>query len=78
MDAKLLRHYIRLVVSETHMARVPDQLVSDDGTGQKRDQGDEESGEEMDEFCGVGAVVGYTGPLGADPDTLGRKKNRSQ
>lgn len=39
------------------------------------DRADED--DTIDEFCAVGggAIAGYTAPLGADPDKLGRKKN---
>lgn len=34
----------------------------------------EELDDSLEEFSGVGAIAGYTGPLGMDPDKLGRKK----
>jgi argininosuccinate lyase len=33
--------------------------------------------QEINEFSGVGAIVGYTGPLGVNPDELGRKKKKT-
>jgi hypothetical protein len=72
MGKRLLVRYIREVV-ESHLARVPNQLVSDD-----RQEGDGEADEGMDEFAGVGGIAGYTAPLGMDPDRLGRKKNKTR
>jgi hypothetical protein len=72
MGKRLLVKYIRQVV-EAHLARVPNQLVSDDKQ-EGSDSGDEDEG--MDEFAGVGGIAGYTAPLGMDPDRLGRKKNK--
>ena len=61
--------YIRMV-AEQHLARVPNQLVSDTGNG--------EEDESVDEFAGVGGIAGYTAPLGMDPDRLGRQKNKTR
>jgi hypothetical protein len=72
MGKRLLVRYIREVV-EAHLARVPNQLVSDG-----RQEGDGEADEGMDEFAGVGGISGYTAPAGSDPDRLGRKKNKSR
>jgi len=73
MGTKLLMRYIREVV-EGHLARVPNQLVSDGS----QEGSTEEATEEMDEFSAVGGggIAGYTAPLGMDPDRLGRKKNK--
>jgi len=72
MSSKLLMRYIRQVV-EGHLARVPNQLVSDGS----HEGETEEATEEMDEFAAVGGgIAGYTAPLGMDPDRLGRKKNK--
>jgi len=75
MGTQLLMRYIREVV-EGHLARVPNQLVSDD---RQSGSGNEEEAE-MDEFAAVGGggIQGYTAPLGMDPDRLGRKKNKPQ
>jgi hypothetical protein len=66
----LLMRYIRTVV-EAHLARVPNQLVSEPSDGER------EEDEAVDEFAAVGGggIAGYTAPLGMDPDRLGRKKN---
>lgn len=69
----LLVAYIREAVKEAHLARVPDQLVSTDSEEGRSDIGDSE---DVNEFSGVGGIMGYTGPLGIDPDELGRKKNK--
>ena len=37
---------------------------------------EEEGSSYMTEFSGVGAVAGYTAPLGMNPDVVGRKKNK--
>lgn len=73
MSKRLLVRYIREVV-EAHLARVPNQLVSDD----RQEGSGEEVEDELDEFAGVGSIAGYTAPLGMDPDRLGRKKNKSR
>jgi hypothetical protein len=84
--SKLLKAYIReavrtvMAVREAHLARVPNQLVTADSEDGERDED-----EVVDEFAaaggagntmGSGNIAGYTGPLGADPDSLGRKKNK--
>lgn len=70
----LLKRYIRLALAEAHLARVPQQLLSPD---QETDNRDEDEGEEdVNEFSGVGSIMGYSAPLGMDPDRLGRQKNR--
>lgn len=71
--SKLLVEFIRLAVKEAHLARVPQQLLSPSGSEEGLE--DEDSKEGVNEFSGVGAIAGYTGPLGASPDTLGRKRN---
>lgn len=57
----LLMHYLRLAVREAHLARVPNQLVSDSGQ-----EGDEDVDQDVNEFSGVGAIMGYSGPLGGE------------
>jgi hypothetical protein len=55
------------MVKEAHDARVPNQLVGDSGDdGQQAD---------VDEVSVAGGVAGFTASVGADPDTLGRRKN---
>lgn len=71
--------YIGLVLRETHLARVPNQLITDDG--QEGDDDDEDVGEDVNEFSGCGAAMGYTGPLGggkAENPTasVGQRKRR--
>jgi hypothetical protein len=71
--SKLLRRYIKDVVAEVKLARVPNQLIAPD---EKEESGNEdEAVENVNEFSGVGAIAGYSGPLGINPDKLGRKKN---
>jgi len=72
MSAKLLKRYIQEAVAEAKLARVPNQLMAPE----KEESGNEdETVENVNEFSGVGAIAGYSGPLGMDPDRLGRKKN---
>jgi hypothetical protein len=71
MSKALLVRYIRAAVAEAKLARVPNQLMAPEEEGGKED----EAVEDVNEFSGVGAIAGYTGPLGTDPDKLGRKKN---
>jgi hypothetical protein len=75
MSKQLLQAYIRMAVAEAHLARVPNQLVSDNG-----EEGSEDAGQEdVNEFSGAGAgggLQGFTAPLGMDPNSLGRKKNK--
>ena len=68
----LLMRYIRMAVAEAKLARVPNQLVEPDSA--EGDRNEDEAGD-VNEFSGVGSIAGYTGPLGMDPDKLGRKKN---
>lgn len=71
--SNLLRRYIKEAVAEAKLARVPNQLISPD---EKEESGNEdETVENVNEFSGVGAIAGYSGPLGVNPDKLGRKKN---
>lgn len=75
MSKQLLVRYLRMAVAEAHLARVPNQLVSDNGQEGSRNEDEDE----LDEFAGAGAgggLQGYNAPLGADPDDLGRKKNK--
>lgn len=71
MKRSLLELFVRLTV-EQHLARVPNQLVSDDDDEWSEDDND------VNEFSGVGSIAGYTAPLGMDPDLLGRKKNKKR
>ncbi len=74
MDSALLRRYVKLILSETPLARVPTQLMppKDNGEVKKDDELDDEN--ELDEFSGCGAVAGFTAPLGMDSDPSKRKK----
>lgn len=77
--SELLKQYIRMIVSEGEIARVPNQLLSPDGDSKRED--DDGNGEAMDdvqEFSSVGGgnIMGYSLPLGMNPDAAGRKKNR--
>ena len=81
MSKSLLEKYIKLAVAETKTARVPNQLISPkEEKGNRDDENWENEAEEtsVNEFssCAAGSVMGYSGPLGIDPDKLGRKKNK--
>lgn len=75
MGKQLLSQYIRLMVEEAHLARVPNQLVSDDGH-----EGEEQPEEGVNEFaaCGggnalaAGGIQGFSAPFGP----LKKKKNK--
>lgn len=69
----LLMEYIRLALHEARLARVPKQLLPVPTESGTEEDGNEEN---VQEFSGVGAIAGYTGPLGMSPDKLGRKKNK--
>lgn len=69
----LLMEYIRLALREARLARVPQQLMPLSTESGTEEDGNEEN---VQEFSGVGAIAGYTAPLGMSPDRLGRKKNR--
>lgn len=61
MTKRLISQYIKLIIDES--------LEID-----KNQENESLEDEALDEFSGVGAIAGYTGPLGIDPDKLGRKK----
>lgn len=63
------------MVMEDVTRPAPNQLLSPEQADE--DSGKEEAGE-IDEFSGVGAIAGYTAPLGMDPDSpkVGRRKSR--
>jgi len=77
MDSALFRRYVRMIIAETPLARVPNQLLPPKRDGevrQKKDDGEDEI-EEFSAAGGMGTGFGYTGPLGMDPNDLGRQKN---
>ncbi len=72
----LLKRYIRMVVKEGELARVPNQLLSpEDHEGEEEGM---KAGDVQQEFSSVGsgAIMGYSLPLGMNPDAAGRQKNR--
>lgn len=73
LSKSLLVKYIRAAVAEAKLARVPNQLLAPDEDSGKGDE--DKTVENVNEFSGVGAIAGYSGPLGMDPDKFGRKKN---
>lgn len=80
--SKLLMSYLRLAVREAHLARVPNQLISAD-SGSEGEEDHEDVGEDVNEFSGCGAAMGFSGPLGggnAEHPTasVGQRKRRKQ
>lgn len=74
MIKKLIAQYVKLLLDEAKLARVPQQLISPDKDNEETNEVEE--AESVNEFSGVGAVAGYSAPLGMNPDKLGRKKNK--
>lgn len=74
----LLKQYIKMIV-EAKLARVPNQLIGSEDVAdeQEEEQSTDDAVEDVQEFSAAGGVVGYALPLGADPDSYGRKKNSS-
>lgn len=68
--SQLLRTYLKMVL-EGEIARVPNQLMSINSDSEKEE-------ENVNEFSSIGggSIVGYSLPLGMNPDLAGRKKNR--
>lgn len=65
------------MIQEERNANVPTQLIDpDDLNKDKEVESTDEKTDGIKEFSGCGAVAGYTGPLGINPDALGRKKNK--
>lgn len=69
MNEKELRKYIKLLVTEVlaENPAAPSQLVSKSGpkgSTKKQDEEEDSDEDELEEFSGVGAIAGYTLPLG--------------
>jgi hypothetical protein len=84
---KEFREYIRMLISEImEESSLPtaSQLVSpDSGEAQLDKDKDSEENEELDEFSGVGAIAGFSLPLGMSPDlpvpgSTSRKKSKKR
>jgi len=82
---KEFREYIRMMISEImeeNSLPTASQLVSPDNGEKKMDKDkDSEEDEELDEFSGVGAIAGFSLPLGMSPDlpvpgSKSRKKSK--
>jgi hypothetical protein len=73
MSNQLLVRYIRLIMQEARDARVPQQLLApeDSEKGSEKDEV-----ENVVEFSGVGAIAGYTAPLGMSPGKKKRTRNK--
>jgi hypothetical protein len=76
MIKTLITQYVKLFLEEKRLARVPQQLISPNKDNEETDEVEE--AENVNEFSGVGAVAGYSAPLGMNPDKLGRKKNKTK
>ncbi len=61
MGKRLLLQCIRLAVKEVHLARVPNQLISDE---EEVGQEDSSEGNDVSEISGVGGIMGFSAPLG--------------
>jgi len=72
MSTKLLVSYLKLVFESVKDARVPNQLMDPEELSSDENETD---AHDVKEFSAVGAIAGYTAPLGMSPDKLGRKKN---
>lgn len=84
---KEFREYIRMMISEImeeNSLPTASQLVSLDNGEKKMDEDkDSEEDEELDEFSGVGAIAGFSLPLGMSPDlpvpgSKSRKKSKKR
>lgn len=82
MSERLLRRYVRLVTEVGNDPRVASQLMEPEdeeekAQGQELPADKEKDEGELEEFSSVGGgnIVGYTLPLGMDPDAAGRRKN---
>lgn len=67
--------YIKMVLREAGLARVPNQLLSTDAAENGKRNAEDETTEDVNEFSSAGSIAGYSAPLGVNPDALGRKKN---
>jgi hypothetical protein len=83
MDLTLLKEYLDLLLSEQANARVPQQLVSKSNSvksakSTKKDDKDRlDQKQNVDEFSGVGAIMGYMAPLGASADDVNANKRKN-
>lgn len=66
MNNALFLRYVRLLLAEDERYR---SFKDDEPVDEEND---------INEFSGVGSIVGYSGPLGINPDALGRKKNKDK
>lgn len=68
----LLTRYVKLLIDEAKsLARVPNQLVSDEDD----EEGDDDAVDEFSSLAG-GSISGFTAPLGMSGDSLYMKKPR--
>lgn len=64
-------------MTEARQARVPNQLISPDDVNDE--EGDDlEKVEQVQEYNTTANIMGYSAPLGMNPNKLGRLKNRSK
>lgn len=76
MDSDLLRRYIRMLIAETPLARVPTQLLPpEEKTGESKKDDDDDEIEEFSAVGGMGSGFGFTAPLGASG---GKKKKQGK
>ena len=62
---------------EARQARVPNQLISPDDVNDEEGEGLEPV-EQVQEYNTTANIMGYSAPLGMNPNMLGRLKNRGK
>lgn len=62
-----------MMLQENGLARVPNQLVSNEKEENGKDETDEEV-ETVREFSGVGGIVGHASPIDLDPKRIMKRK----
>lgn len=72
--SNLLKEYIKLVIEQAHLARVPNQLISDNG---HEDEEEIDNDVDVNEFCAVGAAGGSSNIMGfSDPLSKNSSKKK--
>ena len=85
MSNLLLKNYVRLLIeTEDPQARVPNQLLNPKTLAKKRKEKSnnrkkkKQKEQDVNEFSGVGAIAGYTAPLGASSDDMGAEHGKKK
>ena len=74
MSSSLLVKYIRMILESEMNPRVPAQLVNTKKSGKSEKENENE--EDVNEFSGVGNIVGYIGTMA--PDSPKKRAERSR